>query len=407
MYSSTLLDRPSRTGCWKQLDFAESHADESLFKLRYSSDLGIAAHAVMQYVIERRAETEADIRKTAEEVAITLIGKGRTFRGHDCPPLPPNDVYAGVDIAVEYLLANPVDYSAETLIVEQEAQHPTLPYTALIDLLTVAEEGDDETTYRIARTSDWKTSWQAGADELGTLQRWGQAVNVWRNFEGIDIIRMEIVNLRTWVPYNRDLWLDNPDDLAELVRWESRIGELCQIADAVKNAEGKRPAAPGAGCVDCPWVHLCEEASPLAEIEQPATKLATLEAARKTLIESIKAKDPELPIRITGGEVGFHEQTTRAFRKGKEGQLLSDWLSATATEIPEDTFPVIASLVAALKPGKGNLDALAKVLYPEKKKGIKQVRDEYVAWLTHEVKQSRFGVWSEHQPNAKNDSGAS
>ena len=402
-YSSTSLERPARSGCWKQLDYAMHESDQSLFKLRYRTDLGIAAHAVIQYVYERQAVTEPDIRKTAEEVASTLIAKGRVFRGVQSGPLPANEVYAGVEIAVSYLLANPPDYFGE-IIVERECEHPTIPYTALIDLLTIAEEGDEESAHIVATACDWKTSWRADAEELNTLQRWGQAVTAWRNYQNVDVIRMQVINLRTWAVYSRELVLSEPEDVAQLELWEGRIVDYCAMA-----ADMQPIANPGYWCLECPWAHRCKNVWMLTSNGDwftHAEQLAAVETQRKVLIEAIKAQDPESPVPIPGGEVGYREQVTRAFQKGKERELLDTWLAATATEIPEDVIPTLTSLVAALAPGKSNLDAFAKALYPERSKGIRQLRDEFVDTLSYEVKQSRFGVWNVDKSDAKNDQGA-
>lgn len=401
MYSSTTLEGPSKSGCWLQLTYSEECAD-TLFPLELRSYLGQAAHAVLQFIAERVNTTEADIRATAEEVAKLLISEGRVFRGYQEPPMPADDVYAGVDIAVAYALANPLPFEeASPLIPEQEWVHPRLPFRALIDLVPVFEEGDEDYPSRVVEVTDYKTSWQAGEDELHTLQRWGQAVCVWRfstvgddgnPLRNIDIIRQRIVNLRTWKEYARDIHLDDPEEVAELERWEKRIEALCE------RAQGPRAAVPGVGCLSCHYRHICDAEKPSPFSSEPtemAAALAVLEGQRSLLIKCLKAVDSEMSIRIDGGAVGFKEIESRVFRRGSEKHLISDWFERMAAELPEDLAPVLTSLIAALKLGKGNLNSFAKALYPERKKGIGKLRDEYIEGVTDRSKIAQFGVWKD------------
>ena len=430
MYSSTALEGPSKSGCWKQLDYAEQNAD-SLFPLEYRSYLGQAAHAVLQYCAEQRADTEQQIRAVAEQVGNSLIKEGREFRGRMEPPLPPDDVWAGVDVAIQYLMANPLPLDADAIFPERDWKHPALPYRALIDLVAVYEEGDEECGRRVCEVTDYKSSWQADEDELNTLQRWGQAVCVWRWFQqprqpddpsGPDIIRQRIVNLRTWKDYTRDIVLEEPTDVAELEKWERRIDDLCKTADSVKSPplrgsqgqelmSGTRPANPGVGCLSCAYRHMCGDAwrhyqsSRLVnqyhdiqggfDLEVAAQDLAYIESQRSAIIGAIKAADPEARIPIQGGWVGWTSKNSRVFRPGAEKHVLSDWFEAMAAELPANLAPVLTSLLAAFKLGKSNADAFAKALYPQRKKGISEIREEYVSGITDEVKSRLFGVWND------------
>jgi len=111
----------------------------------------------------------------------------------------------------------------------------------------------------------------------------------------------------------------------------------------------------------------------------------------------LKAADVEKPIPIEGGVVGFKEQVRRVFQAGKEVDILSEWLTACACELPEQDINVLVSLLAALKLGKGNLDAFSKALMPERRKGIVQARAEYVETLTTEKRITLFGVWPDKE----------
>lgn len=414
MYSSSTLEGPAKSGCWKQLDYSEKNAD-SLFPLEYRSYLGQAAHAVLQYCAERRTETEAEIRKTADEAGNLLISEGRIFRGREEPPMPAEDVWQGVDVAINYLLTHELPTEeASPLIPETEWVHPNLPYRALIDLVAVFEEGDEEYSCRVVELTDYKTSWQAGKNEINTLQRWGQAICVWRddmlgmpNIEnkerGIDIIRQRIVNLRTQAEYTRDIHLDDPDEVAELERWEARIASLCKRAD-----EKPRAASPGVGCISCAYRHICPDTAvsenPLAlTSDELAQELAIAVGQCNMLISALKAQDPEMHIEIPGGYVGYKEQVRRIFRSGSEKHILGDWFEYMASELPVDIAPTITSLLAALKLGKSNLDSLAKALHPEKTKGIREVRAEYVEGITIEKRYAQFGVWGDQNNESKQE----
>ncbi len=407
MYSSTMLEAPSNSGCWRQLDYAEEHAD-SLHALFYRSPLGIAAHAVLQYCAERRTDSEKAIRVTAEEVGNLLIQQGRSFRGHDEGPLPADDVWQGVDIAVSYILARGLPLEAETLIAERDWEHPDLPYRALIDLVAVMDEGGEEYERRIAHVPDWKTSWQADADELDTLQRWGQAVCVWRNLNVIgevDVIRQCVVNLRTWQEYTRELDLHDQDHVADLEKWEKRIAQLCNIADGIKYTHGPakilgtRPVNPGVGCLSCMWRHKCDDVWQAfdsgngADADMIAVDLARAEAQRSLLTEALKTMMGDTNIVIPGGEVGFREQPRRVLTPGAEKGLLAEWFASMDEDVPDELLPVLTSLLSSFKLGKGNLDAFAKAVYPERRKGIAQERAEYVESITDEIKYKQFRVW--------------
>ena len=413
MYSSTVLDSPSKTGCWRQLDFSQQNAD-SLFPLEYRSYLGHAAHAVLQYCAERRTKTEAEIRKTAEEVGNLLISEGRIFRGREEPPLPADDVWQGVDLAINYLLTHELPLDADAVMPEREWEHPTLPYRALIDLVVAYDEGDEDYSVRVVEVTDYKSSWQAGPDELDTLQRWGQAICVWqaekdlRMFGEIDIIRKRIVNLRTQAEYTRDIHLDDPDEVDGLERWEDRIAQLCRTAQQTQLPDDapfgenieiiSRPANPGVGCLSCAYRHLCPQARAAwqeypIDINELAMRLAQIEGQRTLIIQALKEADSELPIPITGGYVGYQEQVRKLFRPGAEKHLLGEWFERMAAEMPKELEPVLTSLLSALNLGKANLDAFAKALYPERKKGIGEIRDEFVEGITDKKRYAQFGVW--------------
>lgn len=131
-------------------------------------------------------------------------------------------------------------------------------------------------------------------------------------------------------------------------------------------------------------------------LEALATELATVEGRRSLLIKAIKDAKPESLIPIQGGSVGFKEQLTRVLKEGKERDILDEWLERLACDLPEADMPVLVSLLSALKLGKGNLDALAKAIMPERKKGIAAVRAEYVESLTVAKRGSKFGVWEDY-----------
>ena len=413
MYSSTTLKGPSESGCWKQLDYSEQNAD-SLFRLMYKSDLGIAAHAVMQHCVERNTETEDQIRKTGEEVGNLLIREGRTFRGHHEPPLPADDVWAGVDVAVSYLLAKglPIPKNYQIAEVEKDYQHPYLPYRALTDLRCVYVDGDDESSYLVDERTDYKSSWQDKENELDTLQRWGQLVIARYNNEDADVLRQRVINLRTWQDYTRDLWLDNEDDVAELEKWEKRIAELCETANSVKSPTlkgsvgqelmpGTRPSSPGVGCLSCQYRHICEESQTFLHLKTHAIDktLATEYTKAIAYADLLKAfmleRAPEIPIKLDGGYVGYQQKARHVIRPGKENAILSDFMAMACVELPAELQPALYSLLSALDLKKSNLDAFAKALFPERKKGIGEIRDEYVASITDEVRYGQFGVWKD------------
>ena len=95
--------------CPAALDMRERRVpyDRTLFAA------GIAAHAVMEMagikVRELKRQLEPDeIAKIAAEVVKKHIGEGRSYDGKPEPPLNPEKVFEGRDMAVKYLNQNPL-----------------------------------------------------------------------------------------------------------------------------------------------------------------------------------------------------------------------------------------------------------------------------------------------------------
>ena len=144
---------------------------------------GIAAHAVMETAgnkvreLGRQLESE-EISAIAAEVVKRLIGEGRSYDGKPEPPLNPERVFEGRDMAVKYLNNHSISttglceigfaYDKSWKSVEYYAENAR--FRTILDVLDVVEDGNEEWVGRILEVTDYKTSWRADEFQLDTLQ---------------------------------------------------------------------------------------------------------------------------------------------------------------------------------------------------------------------------------------------
>jgi len=362
--------------CPAALQFYEDGAptDRSIFAV------GTAAHEVL-CAYGSGQDVDGIIHK--------MLTVGRT--GIDAePPLSPDAVFAGRDIALRYIEQrglpdrsvanfevgfafdagwNPVDYHDES------ARFRVRP--DVVEVVTL----DTEDTYGVGLcTRDYKTAWPTSAAILDSIQFKAQAVAVWsenpKRF-GLDappdFIRREAVNLRTLETFSDEVWLaDSPDVLPA---WRADLDAL------IAAASGPRTASPGAHCIGCPYVRICPAA--IADAASAAVSYAAAVARVKALEPLARAAAGEGRVPVPGGSVGWQTKATREAADDAALTLWSMWA-------PGNDDPFVRGFLTALDIGVTQVRAAARALFPDRKQ--KADRDALAESMLSTKLQRRFGV---------------
>jgi len=397
IYSSTVLKRfndncPGALG--KMID-GEPY-DREIFQA------GIAAHACLEEITNKKAVDLPDQAKVCDAVCEELITKGRAYNKIPEPPMAPQSAFAGRDIVIEYLLWNDLPapeqvWSAEGgygMTADGKAcgyYEDAVRFRAVIDLVYQDIVGDEDYAADVIVVRDYKSAWPTGEADLDTLQRKGQAVLVWKQHcQGKDskfsVIRQEAVNLRTGVPYKRDIQLDE-EGIEMLLRWQKDILTTCNAADAT------REYRPGAGCLTCDYTLSCDMCLDAykGDGSEPAVQYAALEAVRSDLGKVLRAKTREQAIEIDGGFVGY-ERKVKQVPVENANQLLTDQWTMDDT----DEHPELTGILKALKLTGANVENVLKVLYPGRGSDGKEnmeTRRTLLEDLLKDKPESRFGVF--------------
>jgi len=353
---------------------------------------GIAAHAVLQAVGEQtnRADRElaaAEVDRVAGAVCQALIERGRTFDGKPEPPLAADAVWSGRDLALLWLALNPPTPGAQYevgLAVDAQWQpcaydSPHARFRAIVDVLRRDAEGDEEQAWRAITLRDYKSAWPTDETELETLQLRGHAVLAWIHFgDGVDVIRREVVNLRTRKVYGGDfeheLQMGSAEDLAKLRRWRDDLQATMDSYDRMAELGGGRmPANPGAGCDGCPFLPRCVEAQDYVERagavaaygspEERARGFAVASAIAAGLKDWLKAETGEAPIDLGNALVGTVGKDGRAASALAYATLYEHWM-ANGGALNEGA---VRGLLKALKLSLSNIEAAGKAIFPSPK----------------------------------------
>lgn len=338
---------------------ALDHYDANLPYDRDVFAVGIAAHAFIQTAIEG-----GSLDTMAESLAVN----GRSFDGIPEPVLPPTAIIEGKALAQRWLDENPPAKGerAEIGMGVRADLTTAAPYAVsylrcIYDVVHVTEEEMGESdTVTVVRIRDWKSAFPTDASELDTLQLHIQTVIAVANFPKAQIIRREVVNLRTRAVYSIDLFLDD-DGLATVARWREEIRlAIAQVSTT------PRPFRPGVGCMGCPYLVRCPAAQAVHAAtaldgtpEDIATRYAVADALRTRLGAAVKALAERGSIAIPGGTVGYAVKTKREYHPGSAERILADW-QAGPNRTPE-------SLVEAMKPGAKQIKAVAAKLFTFKR----------------------------------------
>ena len=357
--------------------------------------VGIAAHAVLQATTERR-----DIASCVQ----MLISNGREFDGVPEPPLAPDDVFAGREIALAWRETNPAPKQGQAevaLAIDAkgaaiEYASPRARYRMLIDEIErVRIDGAD-----VAVITEYKTAWPTDASALDGIQSRGQAVGVAQHFPEVEWIIRRVVNLRTQVPYEDGIAPGDP----KIKRWAKDILATCDAADQTKDPR------PGAWCKGCPYRGTCEFAwaavvsgtkleAALGQLEaEPdrrryvALKAAIIEAIRDEVIGDARGYCEQAPIKIPGGEVGYIAKQRSAPAIDADRKVALAWFApppGTEEQWCEDNAEILG-LLAAAELGVTQIRKIAKALFDNRAD-----REGFEATTIIDRKIAEFGVKSE------------
>jgi len=401
IYHATNLQLVSRA-CPYALELYEQ-------KVPYSRDVfgvGIAAHCILEAVQTCTNEigrelTEEEVKVSALGVCERLMTTGRSYDGVPEPPMKPETVFAGQELALDWLLG--VEPCQPGARVEQglglDAQGQPCSYwkadgltiRTILDSVRISQEADEESARTVLTVRDWKTAWSTDDSELDTLQRKIQAIAAWRTYGPVDVLRLEVVNLRLQKVYVRDLYREDGLD-AQIAEWWRYVSATVRALDAQK-ALGPRPAAPGVGCLGCPYLQACPHAKDYIERrgmhktdEQRAIAYAVATAMREELAEELRLSVEGGSIPVPGGVVGY---------KVKPRQKLKPEAYAALVEAWEENDGEALGFAKAANLTKANAEKILRVLYPER--GDKATREAMLAGMVEPENVKEFAVWSEEK----------
>ena len=404
-YSSTLLNTASRH-CPRAMHYQETGEPYD----RRPFEVGIAAHAILEAVGNAANDdgAELDFERAAGVSLVcaeSLIAFGREYQRKPEPPLSPGAVFAGRDLALDWLTREPMPPGArcEVVVAVDRNWRPVGYYDerawlrGILDVVRVGERGDEESSAAFVTVRDYKSAWSAGEAELLTLQRKIQACLAWATWgQEAQAIRLEVVNLRTLRVHAAEYWPADGD--VTLAEWRREIETTLRAYDSMRSAPGGLPAIVGGGCYGCPWALRCEEFRAFVgqggipeSSEERAKLFVAAEALREALRPSLKADSDMAPIPVPGGVVGTVGRETRALTDDAYSTLWREWSQRGGDAL---------GFARALGLTTGNAEALAKVLYPTRKE-IDARRDLLAEVLTTKIDR-RFGFHAD-QPQEEGE----
>ena len=373
-------------------------------RVPYSRDVfgvGIAAHAVLEAVAActnelGRVLTEEEVKVSALGICERLMSVGRSYDGHAEPPMKPEDVFAGQELALDWLLgmepAQPGTMIEQGLGLDADGQPcdywkgDGLTIRTILDSVRIHTEADEESARKVLTVRDWKSAWSTDESALDTLQRRIQAVTAWRYFGPVDVLRLEVVNLRLQKTYTKDLFREDGLD-EQIAEWWSQVAATVRALDAQK-ALGPRPAAPGAGCGGCPFALSCSHAADFYErrglfrtVEQKATAYAVMTALRDEIAKELRIEAEDQPVQINGGSVGFLVKEKMKLKADGYSTLWDRWSEGGGE---------VLGFAKALSLGSGNAVKMVKALYSDRT--AKADREALISEVTEPEKTREFGV---------------
>ena len=389
-YSSTTI-RYFSEHCPAALGFYEQgYQDES-----DTYQPGVAAHAVLQEVGEKKSAELDKIQAIGDAVAQRLITNGRFYYSELKPPMKPEFAFAGRDIALQYLRDNRLPENGKfEIVLAMDSKGKSCPngkhrWRAIIDCVYEDTEGDEDFSADLVVVRDYKSAWPTDESELDTLQRKGQGVLAWIHYPSKAGVRMEVVNLRTAKVYSRTIYFDD-EGIALLKQWRKDILSLCNAADKT------RKARPGSGCIDCPFLEHCSVAQKVADSKTNVSALAVLEAKRKVLRAKLKVQLADhAGVKIDGGFIGYKNQSENVLSQDALKQVLADWYNVPLHSVSDERGAEVA-LLMTLGIGSGQIKSYAKSRFTGEHKTVRQ---EFEQLCLQKSSMIEFGVWKEKDAN--------
>ena len=395
-YRSTTLKLFGQN-CPAALGFYESGApiDREIFQT------GVSAHSVLQALGEHanklgRPANEAETVTIGQSTARALITKGRAFDGVPEPPINPEHAFEGRDLALRWHAEHPVSPTGQYEIgIAMKADgtparygSPESRYQAILDALDFYVHEDEEYSLNVAHVTDYKSAWPTDETELDTLQCKGHAVLV-SLLGDHDLIRQQIVNLRTMQSFFREIWPQTDEGRALIEQWKRDILETCDAADGV------REARPGAGCVGCRYAPICPDSWDVALRSGPVgAPPAHLFAVAKGLCNELaplaREQCAEGLVEVPGGTVGYHEKPARRMSPDAYRLMVHRWFDVDDDFQWDAAHGQLLGFINAMQPGVTQADKVAKALFPGR--GTDAERDDFLGETTETVIQRRFGV---------------
>lgn len=382
-YSSTTLNMFQR--CPRSLKYWEDDIpyDRKMFAV------GVAAHAVLESIGKTRPDNVAG---HANEVAKYLATQTRYFRDHAEPPMDIESALTGRDLALlfhdQYGLPDDAEFEIELGMDSDgnacDPESPDCRYHARLDMMHRGMiELDDEYAADTIITSDWKSSWSAGKDQLDLLQFKGHAVLAWVNNkdENVQGITRQLVNIRTGKQYSELTILDE-DGEEELRGWRRDILLACDAADKT------RAARPGICCMGCHYVRSCEDAREVtggSTKESLADEYVTLKARTEELAKMMKAATEDCVIPVNGGIIGYQAVDRKSPSECAVQEIMDN------LDLDKDSQVKVRWILGAMKPTVGNINAVSGKLFSREDRDEKK---EFLGKALEVKTTTQFGVWA-------------
>lgn len=385
--SSTILKTFKK--CPKQAAFMEAHAvrDNSIFAE------GKTAHAIIAAVRDSGASNPEEEQAVATSVMRELMASGRTFRGYQEPPLPPDSVTRGKDLALAFLESEPPipDAINELALCVDKDFEPTSCDShdawleAIHDCVAVVNGGyEDDSLSRELLLMDYKSGWTQRENELEDLQRKIQFLTGWAHYRELaDYANLVINNIRLGTSYSLTIMPAEQMDL--VLAWKR---EVTALVDAYY--QGNREPRPGYECFECPYSAICEQAY-----------IPVNGSGREDYVyHKGSAKDAELRCRILlnardeselelqhGGYVGYHAKRKMKVNEDAIYAIYNEWFKGSA-DIDLGARSAVIGLLRSMRIGVTQVRNVAKVLFSEDGD-----REAFLGECLDESTTTEFGVW--------------
>lgn len=369
MYRPTTL-RLASEHCPRAIDYYE--AKRARFYEVFQE--GVAAHECLASVgiwalTQHKQPSAGEIVRICEYVTKALMETGRRFDGEPEPPMRAEVACAGRDLAIAYATDEATQWLVKDAWIERglafdvnwravDYTSPSRRFRLIPDVMALLDDGGEDYAGRLAVVRDYKSAWSTDERELDSVQMKAQGFAAFLLYGAeIDGVRREVINLRTRQRFHEDVWLES-GGREQIAGWRADVTAYMDALDKMRDASGRRPTRPGAGCLTCPWAANCEAPHPMAtETQVMAQRLAQIEGERAALVEALKQAAAEQPFLIEGGAVGWRKTQKQEAKTTAAHLMFMDWQSRGGD---------LNGFLAALKPGMASLQAVASKLHKDK-----------------------------------------